>query len=398
MIGRAPGAVGERLGASLRNAWAVSWLGPGLEPDRSLPSTLLYDEPHARVARLAPDENQSGNPVLLVTPLAVPVSCWDLRPGQSLAARLSGAESAAAGTGRPTYAIDYGTMTFADRAMGFEDWVGRILPTAVRRISEAHGGEPVHLVGWSHGGTMSLLLGAHDPDLPIASIVALGTPTDYRLNPMYAPLFTIAGIFGAGIVVAPTALMGGLPAPLTRRAYRWMAPVREVTKPWSLLSNLHRPEVLARIASVDAFISSMPGYPGRFINQALTRIVVGRELVVGRVHLGPDFVVEMDRLRAPLLLIGSTDDVLASAASVEAGVVAYPGSEVSFLQVDGLSHLGLIASPRAGELTWPAIQSHLDSHDAHDANPCPQSTPTETMTMTNHPSDQADLEMSGAFA
>ncbi len=383
------------LGEVLRNAWAVSWFGPDLEPDRSLPSTLLYDEPHARVARLAPQDDQSGHPVLLVTPLAVPVSCWDLRPGQSLAARLSGAESATTGTGRPTYTIDYGTMTFADRAMGFEDWVGHILPTAVRRISEAHGGEPVHLVGWSHGGTMALLLGAHDPDLPIASIVALGTPTDYALNPMYAPLFALAGTLGPGIVVAPTALMGGLPAPLTRRAYRWMAPAREVMKPWTLLRNLHRREVLARIDSVDVFVASMPGYPGRFINQALTRIVAGRELARGLVHLRADFVVEMDRLRAPLLLIASTEDVLASAPSVQAGADAYPNSEVDFHPVGGLSHLGLIASPRAGELTWPAIESHLS---AHDADPRPQHTPTETGTMTTPATDHADLELSGACA
>lgn len=355
------------VGHSLRNAWSISPFGPGIEPPHETPSEVVYDEPHARLRRIAPSPEQSGRPVLLVTPLAVPVSCWDLRPGQSLAAHLAGAEErpgdAVVGSGRPTYTIDYGEITFADRAMGFEDWVGGILPTAVRRISAEHGGRPVHLVGWSHGGTMSLLLGAHDPDLPIASITTLGTPTDYARNPAYAPVRWAEERLGTAVVAAPAALLGGVPAPLTRRGYRWMAPVRELTKPWSLLRNLHRPEVLARITAVDRFIATMPGYPGRFFNQAITHLVAGRALAKGTVPLREDFVVDMRRLRAPLLLIGSTDDILASAPSVEAGREAYPAAQVEYVEVSGLSHLGLIASPSARTLTWSHLDRHLAAHD-----------------------------------
>lgn len=348
----------------VRNAWGVSWLGDGVEPLRPTPTEVLYDEHHARVERIAPHAGQKGNPVLLVTPLAVPVSCWDLRPGQSLAAHLAGVDArTSVDAGRPTYTIDYGQITFADRGMGFEDWVGDILPTAVRRLSAEHGGAPVHLVGWSHGGTMALLMGAHDPGLPIASISTLGTPTDYSLNPTYLGMRTIAAVFGPAPLVAPTQLMGGIPAPLTQRMYRWMSPLREVTKPWTLASNLGRTEVLARIGANDRFVASMPGYPARFINQSFALLVAGNQLARGRVRLREDFVVEMDRLTAPLLLIGSTADTLANAASVEAGTHAYPSARVRFHGVNGFSHLGLVASPRAAEETWPEIRRHLAQND-----------------------------------
>ncbi|RJS46008.1 alpha/beta hydrolase [Nocardioides cavernaquae] len=348
-----------------RNAWGVSWLGDGVEPSRPAPTEVLYTEDHATVARVAPHSGQTGNPVLLVTPLAVPVSCWDLRPGQSLAAHLAGVDArTSVDAGRPTYTIDYGQITFADRGMGFEDWVGDILPTAVLRISAEHGGAPVHLVGWSHGGTMSLLLGAHAPDLPIASISTLGTPTDYRLNPTYAGMRLISSLVGPAPLVAPAQMMGGIPAPLTQRMYRWMSPMREVTKPWTLASNLGRTEVLARIGANDRFVASMPGYPGRFINQSFTLLVARSELAAGVVHLREDFVVRMERLRAPLLLIGSAHDTLANAASVEAGVRAYPSAKVRFHGVSGFSHLGLIASPRAAVETWPEIHRHLAEHDS----------------------------------
>lgn len=158
-------------------------------------------------------------------------------------------------------------------------------------------------------------------------------------------------------MTTPIAIVGGTTAPFTRLGYRWMAPLREITKPWTLLRNLHEPEVLARINAVDQSVDAMPGSPGRFFNQALTRLVCERELARGTVHLREDVVVEMDRLVAPTLLIGSTGDILANAASVEAGVAAYRNADVSFLEVRGLSHLGLIASTRAKEATWPAVDT-----------------------------------------
>lgn len=349
-----------------RNAWAISPLGDGIEPRRPTPSTVLYEEPHARVERIAASVAQAGDPVLLVTPLAVSVACWDLRTGQSLAAHLAGAATTSDGA-RPTYTIDYGPMTFGDRRMGFEDWVDRILPDAVARISAEHGGRPVHLVGWSHGGTMSLLLGAHRPDLPIASITGVGTPTDYSLNAAFAPLFWARDNLGLRSILLGSALAGGTTRVLTRLGYRSMAPVREITKPWALITNLHDREVLGRIEAVDQFIGSMPAYPARFFHQAVSRIVCGRELATGTVRLTDDIVIDMRRLRVPLLLIGSTDDILAEAGSVAAGVDAYPNAEVEFRGVAGLSHLGLIASPRASTITWPAIVGHLAAHDSTDA-------------------------------
>ena len=347
------------LREAARNALAISPLGRGIEPDHATPRVLLQDAPHARVERFLPGgttTSEERDPVLLITPPGVTSGCWDLRPGQSLGAHL-------AGSGRPTYTIDYGRITFADRGMGIEEWVCDLLPPAVRAVSAAHDGRPVHLVGWSHGGTLAILLAAHDHGLPIASIVALGTPTDYRRNPYYAPLFGLNALAGLDLVTAPIRLAGTTTPLLTQLGYRWMSPLRELTKPWTLANNLLDNEVLARIEAVDRFVGAMPGYPARFINQALSRIVVGRELVAGALHLRDGLVIDVQSLRAPLLLVGSKDDVLASADSVEAGVVAYPLADARFHPAHGLSHLGLIASPRAVEMTWPEVDRHLARWD-----------------------------------
>ncbi len=78
--------IGSSLGTAARNAWAVSWLGNGIEAHRPHPSVLVHDAPHARLSRFDGEGRATaGSPVLLVPPLAVPALCWDLRPGQSLA-------------------------------------------------------------------------------------------------------------------------------------------------------------------------------------------------------------------------------------------------------------------------------------------------------------------------
>lgn len=356
-------ALTSLLAVVARNARAVSPLGPGIEPEHATPSRVVYDRPHARLERVAEAPGQeTANPVLLVTPPGVTSGCWDLRPGQSLAGHLAAADDPER-EGRPTYTIDYGRIEYADRNMGFETWLETILPDAVRRVSAEHDGREVHLVGWSHGGTLSLLLAAHDPRLPIRSVTAVGTPTDYRLNPLYAPFYALDKTIGLQWVTAPVALAGRTTAPFTQFSYRALAPLRELTKPLTLTTNLHDTEVLARIGAVDRFIASMPGYPARFIIQAVSRIVCRNALVEGTVRFSRRCTVDVRRMKAPTLLIGSTTDLLANAASVEAGLKAFPAADVTFRQVEGLSHLGLVASPKAPRLTWPAVDEHLQAYD-----------------------------------
>lgn len=366
---------GRRLPAptrtAVRNAWALSWFGSwfgaGVEAPAPHPSTVIADEPHAQVRRYRSPGPTQGDPVLLVPPLAVPASCWDLRPGQSLAAALADGQLAAP---RPTYVVDYGEISFADRAMGFEDWTHRIVPNAIRRVSAEHGGAPVHLVGWSLGGTISLLTASADPALPIASVTAFGTPIDYRLNASSKPLRWLDSRLGTRAVTAPTALLGGVPAPVVKLIYRGLAPTRELKKPWFWLSNLQNTEALARSEAIDRFMAQMPAYPGRLYHQMHARLIVGRELALGSVRLAEDTVIELDRLVAPVTLIGSTTDAIASAAAVESGLRAFPNAaSIRYVEVSGFSHLGLIAGTSARERTWPALIEQLAAADRTPTSP-----------------------------
>ena len=155
----------------------------GLADLRPMPRTLIDDGELREVYHYRPAAGvpETGDPVLLVTPLAAPSLCFDLRRDCSLVEHL-------VTQGRPTYLLEYGQVSFKNRSLGMEHWVDEVLPEAVRVVSEHAGGRGVHLVGWSLGGIFTLLVAADRQDLPIASITVVGSPVDVTKVPLVAPV------------------------------------------------------------------------------------------------------------------------------------------------------------------------------------------------------------------
>ncbi|MFF0543074.1 alpha/beta fold hydrolase [Nocardia thailandica] len=343
-------SITDTVALAARNAWALTF-GGGIEPVDPAPSTVLFDEPHRLLRRYDGADPAADGAVLLVPPLAAPALCFDLRPDQSLARHL-------VDTGRAPYLVDYGDIGFADRAMGFEDWVADILPEAVRRVSEDRGGAPVDLIGWSIGGLFALLTAAANEELPIRSVTAVGPPLDYSRLPMVPQLRAVARPTGGRVVSSAIRALGGVPAPVTRLSYRLTALDREVKRPWFIASNITATDTLARMESIDRFQARMPGYPGRFYGQLWGRAILADDLGRGRLEL-TGHTIELSKVTVPVLLIGGTADVIVPRAMVRAGLRTLTGSpSVTYEEVPG-SHLGILAGPTARETTWPLLDKFL---------------------------------------
>src|SRR3954453_17987648 len=173
------------------------------------PSSIIDEGPQRIVHRYRSGRRgkRGHAPVLLVPPLAAPASCFDLRRGCSVAEHLIG-------LGYPTYLVDYGPISFSDRALGLEHWVEDVLPQAIRAVSEDAGGVPVQPVGWCLGGIMLLLAAATEPSLPIASISLVASPFDFEQVRLFSPFPTLAKLTGGRLVTALYRALGGSPAPL----------------------------------------------------------------------------------------------------------------------------------------------------------------------------------------
>ncbi|MGV9679692.1 alpha/beta hydrolase [Nocardia sp. NPDC003482] len=344
----------DTVSLAARNAWALTF-GDGIEPPTRTPSTVLCDEPHRELRRFERADGSAGGPdeaaVLLVPPLAAPASCFDLRPGQSLASFLLDC-------GRHPYVLDYGEITFADRRMGFEDWIDDILPTAIGRVSTDRGGAPVDLVGWSLGGVLALLTAAADPALPIRSITAVGSPLDYdRITGV--PQLRAVARFTRGLATSTLVrAAGGVPARLTRLGYRATSWERELRRPMFIAANLTDTAALARMETVDRFQAQLPGYPGRLYNQLWSRFMLANDIAKGVVRLGRREIA-LAEVTAPVLLVGGPEDVITPAPAVEHGRTTLVNAhEVRYETAPG-SHLGILTGPTARETTWTYLEKFL---------------------------------------
>ena len=242
----------------------------GLADLRPMPRTLIDEGVLREVYHYRPSAKvqEKGDPVLLVTPLAAPALCFDLRRGCSVVEHF-------VTNGRPTYLVEYGQVSFKDRNLGMEHWVDEVVPTAIREVSQHAGGRPVHVIGWSLGGIFTLLAAADSPDLPVGSLTVVGCPFDVTRVPMVAPFRPLLNLNvltqGAGHPRLPGD--GRRPKPLVKWAFQLSSLQKLVTKPLAMAKNLDDADFLAQLEAVDRFMDDMIAYPGRTFGQLYHRFV-----------------------------------------------------------------------------------------------------------------------------
>ena len=344
----------------------------GLADLRPMPRTLIDEGELREVYHYRPvaKVKEQGDPVLLVTPLAAPSICYDLRRGCSVAEHL-------VTSGRPTYLVEYGEVSFKNRNLGMEHWIEEVVPTAIREVSAHAGGRPVHVVGWSLGGIFSLLATADGADLPIASLTIVGSPFDVSLVPLVAPLrpllnlgLTLGG--GRGAITRTYQLMGGAPKPLVRWAFQLSSFQKLVTKPLAVATHLDDADFLAQIEAVDRFTDNMIAYPGRTFGQLYHRFVKANSMKGGTFELD-DRTIDVGSITVPVLVFAGATDGIAPVAAVKAVTPLLKGSrEVRFEIVPG-GHLGMLTGRAARGTTWTVLDEWIDqwSSDEQDAAPAP---------------------------
>jgi polyhydroxyalkanoate synthase subunit PhaC len=335
----------------------------GVADLRPMPRTLIDEGTLREVYHYRPAGKvvETGDPVLLVTPLAAPSMCFDLRRGCSLVEHL-------VSQGRPTYLVEYGEVSFRDRNLGMEHWVTDVVPEAIRVTSRSAGGRPVHLVGWSLGGTFALLTAAAWSNLPIASVTTLGSPIDVTQVPLIAPVRPLLGLVGdrASAITLAYRLMGGVPKPLVRTAFQLSAFNKLVTKPFVQLAKLDDTDFLAQVEAVDRFTGKMIAYPGRTFGQLYHRMIRGNELAGGTVHFeGRD--ISFSDITVPVLSFGGANDTIAPVKCVKPIVDLVPNApEVRFEVVPG-GHLGMLTGRAARRTTWKILDDFLAAHGSAES-------------------------------
>lgn len=362
----------------------------GLADLRPMPRTLVDDGPLREVYHYRPHQTvrETGEPVLLVTPLAAPSICYDLRRGCSLVEHL-------VQQGRPTYLVEYGQISFKNRNIGIEHWVEEVVPEAVKAVSEHAGGRPVHLVGWSLGGIFAALVAADRADLPIASLTVLGSPFDVGKVPMVAPIRPILRLTDGGLVTRAYRVLGGAPAPLVKRAFKLSSGSKLLTRPLAMLQHLDDTEWLAQIEAVDRFTDNMIAYPGRSFGQLYHRLLKRNQLLSGEVEISGRSVDVADVVVPVLVCAGNTDGI-APIAAVRALTGLLNGSrEVRFEVVPG-GHLGMLTGRAARTTTWVVLEEWLTRWSSEEEPPTPRRRTQGRSRTTKRPTRAASSARTSA--
>ncbi len=332
----------------------------GLADLRPMPRTLIDDGPLREVYHYRPQKTtrETGDPVLLVTPLAAPAICYDLRRDCSLVEHF-------VHKGRPTYLVEYGDISFKNRNLGLEHWVDEVVPEAIKTVSEHAGGRPVHVIGWSLGGIFAALAAADNAHLPIASLTIVGSPFDVKQVPLVAPLRPILNLTNGGLVTQLYRMLGGAPAPLVRRAFQLSSGTKLITKPLAILQHLDDSEWLAQIEAVDRFTANMHAYPGRSFGQLYHRMLKANQLLGGTVNLS-GHEIDIANIKAPVLIFGGNTDGIAPIKAVRALVPLLTGAhEVRFEIVPG-GHLGMLTGRAARTTTWVTMDEWIEQYSTPD--------------------------------
>jgi polyhydroxyalkanoate synthase len=344
----------------------------GLADLRPMPRTLIDEGPLREVYHYRPSKTvrPTGDPVLLVTPLAAPSICYDLRRGCSLVEHF-------VAQGRPTYLVEYGEISFRDRGLGMEHWVRDVVPEAIKAVHEHAGGRPVHVVGWSLGGIFAVLVAASQPRLPIQTLTIVGSPFDVAQVPLVAPLRPILRLTDGGIVTQLYRMMGGAPKPLVRRAFQLSSGTKVLTKPIAKLQNLDDRDWLAQIEAVDRFTANMIAYPGRTFGQMYHRMVKKNQLRDGVVEYdGRE--IRVDSITLPVLVFAGNTDGIAPINAVRRLVELLPNAhEVRFEIVPG-GHLGMLTGRAARQTTWVVMDEWIAKYSTVDQPDRPARASTGT--------------------
>jgi poly[(R)-3-hydroxyalkanoate] polymerase subunit PhaC len=337
------------------NAWDL-YLGSGVARMHPTPSAIVDEGPQRTVHRYLRRgwSPAHDTPVLLVPPLAAPAWCFDLRAGCSVAEHLLA-------RGYPGYVVDYGPISFSDRALGLEHWVDDVIPQAIEAVVRDSGRDQIQLVGWCLGGIMALLATAKG-DLPVRSVGMIASPFDFEKLRMAAPIRALASLTGGALGTTLYRMLGGAPAPLVSLGFRATAIDRYLTKPVVLAQHMHDRDWLVHSQAVDEYMANMLAYPGRTFGQLYHQFFRVNEIAGGKLTLS-DHEIDLGRVDVPVLAVAGASDVLAPVDAVHHVRNLLPGSPDVRIETAPGGHLGVLTGRSAVASTWVFLDEFLADYD-----------------------------------
>jgi len=295
-------------------------------------------------------------PLILVAPLAVNMSIYDLFPNRSLVRYLRA-------RGFELYLVDWGTPGWDHNHLDIASYFADYLPELVDQVREHSGCDQVSLYGWSFGGVFSYCAAALAPE-KIRNLVLVGAPCDYWANGAIGKQYKSIGQLlnflesRLGFRVHQTRRrFWRSPGWANATAFKLTSPISSLQNYLDLLRNLHSEEYITRNATQGAFLNNMVAYPGGVIQDTVQYLWVDNCPAQGRLpmHEAPATLADVT---ADIMMVYGDNDPLATAEACRALVEHVSSREVEQLLGPG-GHMGILSGSKAPTHIWPKVADWL---------------------------------------
>ncbi len=286
-------------------------------------------------------------PILIVPPLMVKPTIFDLRPGHSMVGFL-------VSQGFNVFMVDFGIPQKHDKYISVDHYVSEFIPEAIRKIVELTGADGVSLIGWSMGGIMSILYTALFNNLYVKNLVVIGSPVDY--SKMF-PFNVLAKFIKLPVVKRAIDLMGNIPPFITKNGFRILTPAKNIQRYFTLVKNYWDREWVAAYETINDWIEDFIPYPGEAFKQFVSDFIKDDKLRKGQLKIKGSYV-DLKEIRTDVLAFVGTEDIIAPPSSVEAVKDFLQNSTVELKYVP-LGHIGLVAGSEAPEHVWKPLSAWL---------------------------------------
>jgi polyhydroxyalkanoate synthase len=293
--------VSLRAGRSGRGPITRAFADPGSPGIGTTPAELVHREGSLRLLRYRPEVTRPAGapPLLLVMPVINRPYVLDLTPAASFVAALRDA-------GVDTFLLDWGRPGLADRRVGLDDLVARLLPRCEARVLAASDARRLALAGYCLGGTIAVCRAAR--------AATRGERGHAGLATIHAPVsFAEAGLLGAFTreenfpLEALLDAFGNMPGWLLQEGFQGQRPLQRLASWRRLLERDLPPDDLEEFAALERWNTDNVPVTGAFYRRLIQDLYRRDLLAQGELEIEGERT-DPRAIACPVLVLAAKDD------------------------------------------------------------------------------------------
>ncbi|RVQ64841.1 alpha/beta fold hydrolase [Croceicoccus ponticola] len=312
-----------------------------------MPKDALYRDGTAVLYRYRPLHGEIYRiPLLVVSPPSNRGYIFDLAKGQSFFEYLLQ-------QGYDVYNLDWNPPRRDERGLGFDDYVGRFIPAALKEIEARTGEREISLAGYCAGGTLVTIYAAIEAREHLRNLITLATPIDFSHMHLFQT-WADKRYFDVDLLVRELEL---IPPEIMLGAFDLARPANRTAGRVNLWTNMWNDEFVKSYRMFDRWAAETLPIPGHYFGQLVKDLMWENALTNGTLEVCGK-TADLGRVTASILnIVAKHDHVVSHEATTPLMTMTSSTDREELVSKGG--HVSLVAGPSAVRRLWPHIDEWL---------------------------------------